>query len=124
MLSFEHYSLKFLDKVPYSRKLLRGKTLCEFHGFVAIRESFLHEIGGHGVLWHSKTKHSVKVFSMKIVFFYQFAKVFSLESFLLYSITRRFLVHIKTYQATPEPSFPMHDTLYLKQSTVGSDLRD
>ena len=45
--------------------------------------------------------------------FCQFAKVFSLESFPLYSITRRslrFLVHIQTYRATPEPSFPVHDT--------------
>ena len=38
-------------KLPYSRKLSREKTFegenfCAFHGFVAICESFLHEILG------------------------------------------------------------------------------
>ena len=31
---------------PYSRKPSREKNFHEFHGFVAIRESFLREIGG------------------------------------------------------------------------------
>ena len=46
--------------------------------FVAIRESFLHEIWGRGILWLDKSKQSTKVFS---------AKVFSLKSFPLYSIS-------------------------------------
>ena len=53
-------------QIPYSGKLSREKT-CKFHGFVAIHESFLHEFWEHGVLWHSKSKQSAKVFSVKIV---------------------------------------------------------
>ena len=55
---------------------------------MAICESFLHEIWGHGVLWHGTSEQFVKVFSTKISFFFhQFAKVISLESFPLYGIT-------------------------------------
>ena len=53
-------------QIPYSGKLSREKT-CKFHGFVAIHESFLHEFWEHGVLWHSKSEQSAKVFSAKIV---------------------------------------------------------
>ena len=53
--------------------------------FVAIRESFLREIWGRGVLWHGKNEQSAKIFSTKIVaIFHQFAKIFSLESYPLY----------------------------------------
>ena len=37
--------------------------------FVAIRESFLLEILGCGIIWSGKSEQSVKVFSAKIVFF-------------------------------------------------------
>ena len=54
----------------------RGRKLHEFHGFVAIHESFLHEIwGGRGILRHGKSEQFAKVFSAKIVFFHQFAEV-------------------------------------------------
>ena len=36
---------------------------------MAIRESFLRKIWGHGVLWHGTSEQSVKVFSAKIAFF-------------------------------------------------------
>ena len=67
--------------VPYSGKLSKGKNLRKFRSFVAICESFLHEILGRGILWHGKNEQSAKVFSAKI---HQFTKVFSLESFSLY----------------------------------------
>ena len=51
-----------------AEKLLRGENFSEFRSFVAIRESFLCEIWGHGVLWHSMSEQSTKVFSEKIVF--------------------------------------------------------
>ena len=46
----------------------RGRKLRGFCGFVAIRESFLREIWGCGILWHGKSEQSAKVFSAKIVF--------------------------------------------------------
>ena len=52
--------------VPYSRKLSREKT---FVNSVAIRENFLREIWGCGVLWGSKTEQSVRVLSAKIILF-------------------------------------------------------
>ena len=61
---------------------LRGR---KFSRFVAIRESFLCEIWGPGVLWRCKSEQSAKIFSAKS-YFHQFAKVFSLESFPLYGI--------------------------------------
>ena len=36
---------------------------------MAIRESFLREIWGRGILWYGKSKQSAKVFSVKIVLF-------------------------------------------------------
>ena len=44
-----------------------GENFYEFRSFVAIRKSFLHKIWERGVLWHSKSEQSVKVFSAKIV---------------------------------------------------------
>ena len=52
------------------RKLLGILRFCGYlWGFVAICESFLREIWGHGVLWHGTGKQSPKVFSTKILFF-------------------------------------------------------
>ena len=45
-----------------------GENFHEFRSFVAIRESFLREIWERGVLWHSKSEQSTKVFSAKIGF--------------------------------------------------------
>ena len=68
-----------LSKIPYSRKLLSEKTFTNFAVlWLAIRESFLRKIWERGVLWHSKSEQSVNIF-------HQFAKVFSLKSFPLYS---------------------------------------
>ena len=52
---------------------------------LSICESFLHEIWGHDVFWHGTSEQTAKVFSAKIVFFHQFVKLFSLESFPLYN---------------------------------------
>ena len=46
-----------------------GRKLLWISRFVAIRESFLREIWGRGVLWHGTSEQSTKVFSTKIVFF-------------------------------------------------------
>ena len=46
-----------------------GENFREFHGFVAVCESFLCEIWGRGILWGSTSEQSAKVFSMKIIFF-------------------------------------------------------
>ena len=73
---------KSLHILLYSGK---GENFCEFHGFVAICESFLRKFWGRGVLWHGTGEQSAQVFSAKIVF-PQVAKVFSLESFPLYGI--------------------------------------
>ena len=53
------------SRLPYSGKLnfRRRKLSREFRGFVAIRESFLREILGLGVLWRGKREQSAKVFS-------------------------------------------------------------
>ena len=50
---------------------------------MAVRESFFCEIWGCGILWRCTSDQSTNVFSAKIFFFYQFTKVFSLESFPL-----------------------------------------
>ena len=34
------------------QETFEGKDFHKFHSFVAVRESFLSEIWGHGVLWH------------------------------------------------------------------------
>ena len=47
----------------------RGVNFREFRNFVAIRKSFLCKILRHGILWHSKSEQSTKVFSAKIIFF-------------------------------------------------------
>ena len=56
------------DMVPYSGKLLREKTFREFWGFVAIRESFLHKIGGVAFFGSDTSEQSTKVSSAKIWF--------------------------------------------------------
>ena len=59
---------------------LEGENFCEFRGFVAMYRSFLCKIWECGVFWWYKR-------TICASFLYQFAKVFSLESFLLYSIS-------------------------------------
>ena len=62
-----------MKKLTVERETSEGETFCEFRGFGAIRESFLCEIWGRGILWCGKSE--------------QFAKIFSLESFPLYGTT-------------------------------------
>ena len=63
-----------------------GENLHEFHSFVAICESFSHEIWGCGIPWYSTSEPSVKVFSAKIVFFINSQK-FSLSKVFFYTVT-------------------------------------
>ena len=46
-----------------------GRKLSRISSFVAICESFLHEIWGRIIHWHGKSEQSTKVFSEKIIFF-------------------------------------------------------
>ena len=46
-----------------------GENFRKFRSLVAICESFLRETWGCSILWHGKNKQSVKLFSVKIVFF-------------------------------------------------------
>ena len=62
----------------YMYRIARGRKLSRILRFVAIRESFLHEILGRGIIWSGKSKQSMKGFSAKIVFF------INCESFRLY----------------------------------------
>jgi len=71
------------------QKTFEGEDFCEFHGFVAIHESFLCEIWECGVLW--------RPFLHKNRIFYQFTKVFSLESFPLCGIIATaygYIIHV------------------------------
>ena len=51
------------------RETFEGENLCEFRSFVAVCESFLRKIWGHGVLWCGTNEQSAKIFSAKIIFF-------------------------------------------------------
>ena len=62
-----------------------AEDFSKFCGFVAIHESFLCKIWGHGVLWCGKSEQSAKVFSLKIVFFTNLRK-FSLSKVSHYTI--------------------------------------
>ena len=77
------HSTWHLQLLPYSGKLSREKTFHKFCSFVAIRESFLHEIWGVASFGTAKASNPRK-FSPRKSYFHQFAKVFSLESFPLY----------------------------------------
>ena len=70
-------------KIPYSGKLFEGENFCEFHGFVAVHESFLREIWGVASFGTAKMSNPRKFYPQKS-YFHQFAKVFSLKSFPLY----------------------------------------
>ena len=70
-------------KLPDSGKLLREKNLRKFWGFIAICESFLHEIGGVASFSSDTSEQSTKV-SLRKSYFCQITKVFSLECFPLY----------------------------------------
>ena len=59
----------------------RGRKLLQISHFVAIRESFLHEIWKYGILWCSKSEQSMLHENRT---FHQLAKIFSPESFSLY----------------------------------------
>ena len=76
-----------VELVPYSRKLSREKTF----GFVAICESFLHEIWSVASFGTAKAGN-LRKFSPQKLYFHQFAKVFSLESLPLYGIQNEIFV--------------------------------
>ena len=65
---------------------MREKTFTNFAVLWLFVKVFFHKVWGRGILWHGKSKQSGKVFSVKFIFFYQFAKVFSLKSSPLYGI--------------------------------------
>ena len=65
-------------------KTFKGENFREFRGFVAIYESFLREIGGWGLGGCPLAQQKRAIRENHI--FHQFAKVFSLECFPLYSI--------------------------------------
>ena len=67
--NFSHFSLRVL----FSAK---GENFCEFRCFVAICKSFLCENWGCRILWHGKSEQSVKVLSLKIIFFTNSRKFF------------------------------------------------
>ena len=62
----------------------RGRKLYKFHCFVPISESFPRDCLKARWTVGGTSDQSMKVFSGKISFFHQFAKVFYLERFLLY----------------------------------------
>ena len=70
----------FSALIPYSRKLSRKKIFANLI-VCGYSQKFIHKICGC-----SKSEQSANVFSTKIVFFFQFVKVFSLECFLLSGI--------------------------------------
>ena len=46
-----------MKRLTVERETSEGETFREFRGFGAIRESFLREIWGRGVLWCGKSEH-------------------------------------------------------------------
>ena len=72
------------------RKTFEGENFHEFHGFVAIRKSFLWGVASFGM---------AKVGNLRKSSFHQFVKVFSLESFPLYSI--QCVVHVTFHPYNP-----------------------
>ena len=75
---------------------------------MAIREIFLREIWGRGVLWCGTSKQSAKSFLHENHIFHQFAKVFSLQSFPLCGMVvrawkRSQTSHMKIVQFIKQP---------------------
>ena len=72
-------------RIPYSGKLSREKSFANFTQFCSYYISLRNLEAWR--LFERQKRATTKVFSTKIVFFYQSAKVFSLESFPLYGDT-------------------------------------
>ena len=72
------------EQILYSGKLLREKTFVNFTSFVAIRVKVFFTKFEGVASFGGTSEQSIKIFSGKKFFFYQFAKVFSRESFRLY----------------------------------------
>ena len=72
-------------RIPYSGKLSREKSFANFTQFCSYYISLRNLEAWR--LFERQKRATTKVFSTKIVFFHQSAKVFSLESFPLYSDT-------------------------------------
>ena len=97
----------WLKSLPYSGKL-EEENFHKFHGFMAICESFIRKIWGRGVLWHSKSEQSVKVLSMKIVFFTNSHK-FSPSSVSCYTVISGWECHHTWWCKIIDGSVTTHD---------------
>ena len=89
----------------------------EFRGFVAIHESFLHDIWGVASFGAGKASNPQK-FSPRKSYFHQFAKVFSLESFPLYGTSP----FISPYTVVASFPGPAHSSLARWNSRRGLGL--
>ena len=72
-------------KIPYNRKFLREKTFANFLVLWLFTKVFSTKFGGVASFAMAKASNPRKFFCENRIF-HQFAKVFSLESFPLYSI--------------------------------------
>ena len=61
------------------RKTFKGENFCEFRGFVAICASFSLQNLGCGVLWHGKSKQSVKIIFSPIRESFLLRKIFAIQ---------------------------------------------
>ena len=75
----------FVQLLPYSGKLPREKTFANFKVLPLFVKVFSAKLGGMASFGSDTSEQSVKVFSAKILFPPNLAKVFSLESLLLCS---------------------------------------
>ena len=82
--------------VPYSGKLSRERTFMNFAVVWLFVKAFSAKFGNEMFFGTAKLSNPQK-FSLRKFVFHQFVKVFSLESFLLYSICRiksNFMLHL------------------------------
>ena len=74
--------LRQIDMLYHIAGTFEGENFREFRSFVAIRESFFHEIWEHDVLWCSKSEQSVQNFSPSKVSRYTVQRLSNLLSFI------------------------------------------
>ena len=82
MINIKDQSYLMVRKILYSGKFLREKTFTNFVVLWLFTKAFSVEFGGVASFAVAKESNPRKFFRI----FNQFAKVFSLESFLLFSI--------------------------------------
>ena len=93
----------------------RGRKLLRISRFCGYLPKFSPWNLGRGVLWHGTSEQSAKVFSAKIIFFHQFAKVFSLKSFRLYGIN---VIYMCTSQTIWSHNIPILSNKFLVKVSV------